>query len=257
LSKGLLATLAGFLCLWIVLDRTASALGSVRGEAGLVVCAAVLAAAVVVEFAIARRTPRQALATLGLRAPGAPVLLWTIALCLALLCFFPFFALATQTYIGFRPDAALLAIGMFAQGGIAEEVVFRGFLFRRFREKHSFWRAAFYSAIPFTAVHALLFLSFDFPVALASLLVAVSLSFPLTWLFERGGNSVWLPAIVHAVVQASIKLVVVEEAAFQTMAIGWMAISAIAPWLLFALRPDGTIPLRPGGSGVPDARSPG
>jgi membrane protease YdiL (CAAX protease family) len=176
---------------------------------------------------------------------------------LALLCFFPFFALATQTYIGFRPDAALLAIGMFAQGGIAEEVVFRGFLFRRFREKHSFWRAAFYSAIPFTAVHAVLFLSFDFPVALASLLVAVSLSFPLAWLFERGGNSVWLPAIVHAVVQASIKLVVVEEAPFQTMAIGWMAISAIAPWLLFALRPDGTIPLRPGGSGVPDARSPG
>ena len=90
-----------------------------------------------------------------------------------------------------------------------------------------------------------------------ALLLAVSLSFPLAWLFECGGNSVWLPAIVHAVVQASIKLVVVEEAAFQTMAIGWMAISAIAPWLLFALRPGGIVPLHAGGSGAPDERSRG
>jgi membrane protease YdiL (CAAX protease family) len=236
-ARSLAATLAGFLLLWLVLDRSAAALGSFRGEQGLVVCLIVLAAAVAVEFVLSRRAPLPALAALGLRAPALDALAWTLALVAALLCFYPLFALFTGTDIGVRADAAWLAIGILAQGGVAEEVVFRGFLFRRFREGRSFWRAALLAAVPFIAVHALLFLTFEFSIALASLLVAVSLSFPLAWLFERSGGSIWPSAIVHAAVQGSIKLIETEDAAFTGLAIGWMAISALAPWALFALRP--------------------
>jgi membrane protease YdiL (CAAX protease family) len=125
--------------------------------------------------------------------------------------------------------------GLFAQGGIAEEVVFRGYLFRHFRAGRGFWPAACLSAIPFVAVHLTLFASLDFAVALASLLVALSLSFPFAWLFERAGNSIWPPAILHFAVQGSIKPVDADGAGFLHLAIGWMILSAVAPWILLLM----------------------
>jgi membrane protease YdiL (CAAX protease family) len=155
---------------------------------------------------------------------------------MGLLAFYPLFAGTTGAELTPRPAAAILAAGILAQGGVAEEVVFRGFLFRRLRQGRSFWRAALLSAIPFTAVHTTLFFSLDFAIALASLIVALSLSFPLAWLFERSGGSIWPPAIVHAVVQGSIKLVEARADVFMSMAVVWMIISAVAPWTLFALK---------------------
>ena len=70
-----------------------------------------------------------------------------------------------------------------------------------------------------------------------SLALSVSMSFPLAWLFERAGNSIWPPAILHFVVQGAIKLVDVPDSAVGGMALAWIAIAAVAPWLLFALRP--------------------
>jgi membrane protease YdiL (CAAX protease family) len=136
-----------------------------------------------------------------------------------------------------RPDWLLLA-SLFAQGGIAEELVFRGFLFRHARKGKSFRSAALLSSIPFVAVHLLLFLDMDFAIALAALLVAISISFPLAWLFERSGNSIWPCALVHFVVQGSIKLVEAPGEQFLAMATLWMLLSATAPWLFFVvLRP--------------------
>lgn len=233
----LVAVLAGFVVLWLLLDRCAAWLGSFRGEAGLAICAFVLVAAVAMEVLITRQRPSSALTSLGLTLPSINVLATTLALCVALVCFFPLYALSTGSTLTLLYGWPWLLVGMFAQGGIAEEIVFRGFLFRHFREGRTFWRAALLSAVPFTAVHLLLFVSLDFPVALASVLVAVSVSFPLAWLFERAGNSVLPPALLHTVIQASIKLVETDAVAFQTMAIWWMVLSASAPWLVFLIRP--------------------
>jgi membrane protease YdiL (CAAX protease family) len=231
--------LVGFAVLWAVLDRAAYALGSFRGEAGLVVCAAVLVVAVVIERLLAGKSLRESVADLGLHAPSARAALWSLALGGALLLFYPVFALASGAQLALRPDWVMLAVGMVAQGGVAEEVVFRGFLFRRFREGRSFWRAAWLAAIPFVAVHALLFLSLDFWVALASLLLALSISFPFAWLFDRSGRSIWPSALVHAVIQGSIKLVEVGDA-FASMSIAWIALCTIAPWVVFLMRPAET-----------------
>lgn len=228
--------LVGFVLLWLLLDRSAAWLGSFRGEAGLAVCALVLAAAVATEAAITRQRPASALKSLGLQLPAMNVLAATLVLCIALLLFFPIYAFVTATPLALIDGWPWLLLGMFAQGGVAEETVFRGFLFRHFRRGRSFWRAALLSSIPFVAVHLLLFASFDFAVALASVLVAVSVSFPFAWLFERAGNSVLPPALLHTVVQASIKLVETDAVTFQNMAIGWMALSALAPWLVFLIR---------------------
>jgi membrane protease YdiL (CAAX protease family) len=223
--------------LWIVLDRSAALLGSTRGEWGLIVCALVVVCAIAMEGVLSGRAPRAALLALGLRMPRLRALGWTLALCAALLAFFPLFSAVTGSPLALRADAAILAAGMFAQGGIAEETVFRGFLFRRLREQRTFWRAAIASAVPFVAVHLPLLGSLGITVGLASIVVAVSLSFPLAWLFDRSGASIWPSSIVHAVVQASIKLVDAGDA-FMPLALAWMGLTAIAPWAFFFLLRD-------------------
>jgi membrane protease YdiL (CAAX protease family) len=232
------AVILAFIILWLLLDRGATALGSFRGEAGIVVCIVVLAAAVVAERLLTGRSPLQALAALGLRLPNARALVWTVVVMAALLCFYPVFGFLTGAPVVIAPGWYLLIPGLFAQGGIAEETVFRGFLFRHIREGRTFWRAAWLAAVPFVSVHLLLFLSLDLAVAVASVLVAVSLSFPLAWLFERSGNSIWPPAIVHFVVQGSIKLVEPDPNSFLMLAIAWMLLGAAVPWLFFLLREE-------------------
>lgn len=242
----MIRVLIGFVVLWAVLDQGAALSGSMRGEAGLLVCAVVIAAAVFVERTGFRRPPVAALRDLGFRWPHWRATLLTLALSLALLAFFPLYGLATGVPITLQPNAAWLALGMLAQGGIAEETVFRGFLFRHLREGRTFWQAAWISAIPFVAVHLTLFLTLDPAVAAASVAVALALSFPFAWLFERGGNSVLLPAMLHFAVQGLVKLIAVPDAAqFTTLAIAWMAVSASLPWAVSLLRPPAPIPPPP------------
>ena len=69
--------------------------------------------------------------------------------------------------------------------------------------------------------------------ALTTLLVALFLTFPFAWLFERAGNAIWPSAILHFAIQGSIKLLDVEAASFLGFAVGWMILSAVAPWIVF------------------------
>lgn len=238
-ARELAATLLGFLVLWFTLDRSAALLGSTRGEFGLVVLALVLAVAIGCESVLSRRPPIEAAVMLGLRWPTSGALAMTLAISLVLVTYFPAFTAATGAQLHPLPGAGLLALGMLAQGGVAEEVVFRGFVFRRLRAGRTFWHAAWLAAAPFAAVHALLFLQLDWPIALASLLLAVSMSFPLAWLFERSNGSVLAPAILHGVTQVGIKLVDAGEH-LAPLALGWMALCAAAPWIVFLLRPQST-----------------
>ena len=49
----------------------------------------------------------------------------------------------------FYPGWISLLPGLFAQAGIAEEVLFRGYLFGHMRVGRTFWRAAAVSMLPF------------------------------------------------------------------------------------------------------------
>jgi membrane protease YdiL (CAAX protease family) len=152
-----------------------------------------------------------------------------------LLAFYPLFSLVTAQPLGLREGWPILLPGLFAQGGIAEEVVFRGYLFRHLRRGRSFWRAAFLSSLPFIAVHLLLFATLEPLLAFSALLVSVSLSFPFAWLFDRSGGSIWPPALLHFVVQGSIKLVTVPETSSTELALAWMAYATLLPWVVFLM----------------------
>lgn len=225
--------LLGFFAIWAVLDLSARLTGSVRGESGFLVMALTLATAVAVEFGLFRARPGDALSALGLRAPNRRGTLAALALGAALLAYFPLFALVTGNGVRLVDSWPWLALGIFAQAGIAEETLFRGYLFRRLREGRQFWPAATLAAVPFILVHLVIFLTMDFALAFVSVLVSVSLAFPLAWLYERSGNSIWPPAFLHFIVQGAIKLVAVDAAEFVPLAIGWMIVSALAPWAVF------------------------
>ncbi len=238
-----------FVVLYLTLDRLAAGLGSTRGEAGLVVSAVVLALAVVVEWRLTRRAPGECLLALGLGAPTRTSMLAAVGLSGFLLACLPFLARMTGVELALRPNSAWLALGMLAQGGVAEEVLFRGFMYRHLRRERTFWRAATLSALPFAAAHLPLFWSLEGSVALLALAMSILWSFPLAWLFDRARGSIWPGALLHAVMQGGIKLLVDDQAAFGKLALAWVALGLAAPWMFFLLREAG--PQSPG-AGAPE-----
>lgn len=229
--------LVGLLLLWLALHGSASVLGSLRGEWGLLVAALVLIVAVVWESLIGGSSFAKAATSLGLKTPALYPLLGAVAVSAALICVLPLCRFFFGTPIVVTPSWYVYVPGLLAQAGIAEEVVFRGYLFRHFRRGRSFWRAALLSALPFVLVHLLLFATLDAMVALASLALALSLSFPLAWIFEASGNSIWPPAVVHFVVQGAIKLVEIPGPDFLPIVTIWMLAGAVLPWILILVPP--------------------
>ncbi len=111
--------------------------------------------------------------------------------------------------------------------------------FGHLRRGRSFWRAATISMLPFVAVHVFLFFTMPWPIALAAVLLAVALSFPLAHLFEVGGATIWAPALLHFVIQGTVKVVVVSDEGSWAFPLVWMAASGLVPWLsLIVARPQ-------------------
>ncbi len=241
-------TIVAFVLMYFAFDRLAAQLGSTRGEAGLVVCAVIVALAMLVERWLTRAPLRVCVVALGLGMPAARALLAAAALVAALLACLPLLAALTGVELALRAGAAWLALGMLAQGGVAEELLFRGFMYRHLRRTRAFWRAAALSAVPFAAAHVPLLWSLDTTVALLALGMAIAWSFPLAWLFDRAHGSIWPGALVHAAMQSGIKLLVDDVAEFQSLAVAWVALGIAAPWLLFLLREPREGRLRPDGA---------
>ena len=74
------------------------------------------------------------------------------------------------------------------------------------------------------------------PVALAALLLSLVLSFPLARLFDLGGSTIWPPALIHFVVQGTVKIVEVSGPGSPAFPLVWIAASAVIPMLVFVLR---------------------
>jgi membrane protease YdiL (CAAX protease family) len=214
---------------------SATMLGSDRGQRGILIASLVVAATAAAEWFLPRRQRGAAIRSLGLGLPrakglvvasGAAFLLW-----LAALLFVRTRAMAPTFYPGWMS----LLPGLFAQAGIAEEVLFRGYLFGHVRVGRTFWRAAAASMMPFVGVHLVLFFSMPWPIALASVLLAVVISFPLAYLFELGGNTIWAPALLHFVIQATPKILAFSDGV-ESFALAWIAASAVIPLLVFTVK---------------------
>ena len=202
---------AGVAVVFALFHWTAQALGSDRGQAGILIGLLVVTATLVVEAVLFGQRPVSAARSLGLGLPRARGLAAAVAVCVALLLVVPIFAKASGASPTFLSGWLSLLPGLFAQAGVAEEVLFRGYLFGRLRQGRTFWRAAGLSILPFAAVHLVLFLTMPWPIALAALLLSIVLSAPLAHLFELGGGTIWAPALLHFVVQGTVKVITFSD----------------------------------------------
>jgi membrane protease YdiL (CAAX protease family) len=229
---------ASVLALFLLLHASATVLGSFRGEAGVAVTALVLAGTLIVQREVYGDTVARAGIAVGLGKP-TPGSLWiALAIGFLLLLTIPAVAAATNERPSMYPGWPALLPGLFAQAGVAEETLFRGYLFGNLRRSHPFWKAAWISAGVFVAAHLLLFATMSWEIAAASTLLALAVSFPLSHLFELGGRTIWAPAIVHFVIQGGVKVVEMlgSPMAYQ---MSWLAACAAVPWLALAFPSTG------------------
>lgn len=222
--------------LFALMHTIASAWGSTRGEAGLAVGAVMLAATLVADRLLFGASPCASLRALGLGAPTRVGLLVGGVLCGLMLAALPGAAIIAGARINLRSDWLWLAAGLLAQAGLAEELLFRGFIFGRIRTNRSFWRVVLLSLPPFVLAHMLLLLSLPPALAAASLALSVVVTPALCHLYELGGRTIWAPALVHAVVQGAVKVVDTEGGDPMRIALLWIAVCAAAPYIAFMWR---------------------
>lgn len=238
-----LRLLLGLSLIFGLFQWSAVALASNRGEAGLIVGLFVVGGTLAAERLLFGSRVFAAARTLGLGAPRAQGLVLVGGISVVLVSVVYLFAQATGASLGLFPRWISLVPGLFAQAGVAEEILFRGYLFGHLRRGRSFWRAATISMLPFVGVHLFLFLTMPWPIALAAVLLAVALSFPLAHLYEVGGATVWAPALLHVIIQGFVKVVVVSGDGSSAFPLVWMMASALVPWLsLFVARPHPMMP---------------
>ena len=227
--------LLGLAAVYGLFEWSASRLGSTRGESGLLVAALVVGATLAVASAVFRRPLVATAMGIGLGRPRLRGVLVAAGICVLILCVVPLFALATGTTAATDPAAPSLLPGLFAQGGIAEETLFRGYLFGHLRKGRTFWRAAILAMLPFVAVHLLLFATMPAAIAAAALTLAVVLSFPLAHLFELGGATIWPSALLHFVIQATVKVVTFTGEGAAAFPLVWMLAAAVIPFAAFVV----------------------
>jgi membrane protease YdiL (CAAX protease family) len=218
------------------MSATASLTGSLRGEAGLAICALMISAALAVERVLFGTNPGPALDLLGLRRRPSGGLLPVVLVTLPLVAYYPGLGIITGTLVPLREGWILTAIGVFLQGGVAEEVIWRGFLFRHLRDGRGFWTASFLTMVLMVLAHVVLVWSLDPVSAGAAIIISAIIVFPMCHVFELDRGAVWSVALMHAVVQGVPKLVDVPAAIASLAIVGWAVLSTLAPLLVFAYR---------------------
>jgi membrane protease YdiL (CAAX protease family) len=228
----------GLSLVFALFHGSATALGSDRGQSGILIGAMVVAATAAADRLLLCRQRGVIFRHLGLGQPRATGIFSAVGIAIVLMTIALLFVLGTGMTPAPYPGWISLLPGLFAQAGVAEEVLFRGYLFGHIRQGRTFWRAASLSMLPFVFVHLVLFFSMPWPIASASVVLAIFISFPLAYLYELGGNTIWAPALLHFVIQATVKVLVFPRGA-ESFALTWMAASALVPLLVFAVKaPD-------------------
>jgi membrane protease YdiL (CAAX protease family) len=222
--------LVGFGLLWTVLAGAAQL--DPTAAWGVAVLAAVLVVGVVVEGVL--HGSRRPLRRLGFARPPTRGLWLAAGVSAAILLVYPLTGAVTGTSITLRPGWPVLLVGVFALHGLAEEIVWRGYVFRRLRVGRSFPAAAVLSMPLIAVTHVPIAVAAGPVIGLGAMAVAATTAVPLAYLFETGRGTVWAPAIVHTAID-SFKLVVIPAAALTTFSLLLVAVSLLVPLLALAV----------------------
>lgn len=237
----IILVITGYLILYGVFELMAKLTGdTILPRNALLITICVLAAAVIVELVFFKSKFSELVKVLGLGKPGAKAIIASLVITLSLFLCYPLITLITGYKFIIPDNWLILALGVFALHGIAEEVLYRGFLFRRLREGRSFWNAAWIAVVFFTIAHIPILINQGLLVGGMAVLLSVVSSIPFSYLYEKGNNSIWAPAIVHAAIDTIIPILAAGQMdTAATMAVTlWMAASMIIPYSTFLMIRD-------------------
>ena len=228
IGSAILFSILQFGSTWLtgILDQT---------RAALIITTVMLVTALVLERLFFKRDTAQGLWALGFDRPNGGAILVAAIIALLMLAFFPIFSLATGAKISLKADWLWILLAIVTFNGIGEETLFRGYVFGGLRREAglSFRQAGFISMLIFAAVHLLLFIGNPFFVGLLGTLVAIASAFPMAYLFERGNNTIWAPALLHVGTHA-IRLVDIAEPNYFTAVGIWLAMQIGMVFLVYA-----------------------
>jgi len=204
------------------------------GTWGLAILAVVLVTAVVVERVIFRTPWPGMIGRIGLGRTNIRSLIVAGGVSALVLLVYPLSAAISGESVQLRSDWLWLLVGLYAFHGLAEELVWRGYAFRRLREGRSFWRAVWLTMPLIAATHLTIVFTLGPAVGIGAMLVAAVTTIPLSYLYEAGGNSVWAPGLVHTAIDA-FKLFVIPAAASATFPFLMVGVSVVIPLLVLAV----------------------
>ncbi len=236
--KKMILIIAGYLLIYGVFELMAKITGdTIKLENAMVISVSVLLSAVIVEMVFFKTRFTEFVTRLGLGRPGKRSIIASIVITVLLLLCYPLITFLTGFQFKLPENWLWLFIGVFLLHGIAEEVMYRGFLFRRLRESRSFWKAAWFAVIFFTLAHIPIIINQGMLVGGMAVLLAVVSSIPFSYLYEKGNNTIWAPAIVHAAIDTVIPILAAGKMD-ETSAIAvslWMFFSMVIPYLSFII----------------------
>lgn len=229
--------LLGFILIYGALEVMARLLGDVLPTANaLLITGVVLMMALVVEMGLFQQRWPQVLTALGLGWPGWRALGIALLISALQLAAYPLISWLTGYRWTLPTNWVWTMVGIFALHGVAEEVLYRSYLFGRLRHGRSFWRAAWLAVLLFALSHLPILWNQGLVVGGMAVALAIGSSFPFAYLYEQGRNTIWAPALVHAAVDTVIPILAAGGMADggQQAALLWMGVSMVLPYLAFA-----------------------
>ena len=230
--------LIGAVVMFLILQVGVTLLISVVDQtwSALIATAAMVAFALAFERLALARRPVEAQRAMGWVRSNYRAVLVAVILSAAMLIFYPIASLVIGAPITLKTDWLWILIGAIVLNGIGEETLFRGFIFGHLRRAGiSFVCAGLITLGIFTTIHLLLFLQNPFVVALAGTMIALVASFPLAYLFERAGFSIWPTVILHGATH-TIRLVAIPEPYSMQVLVAWLVLQIGMPFLIWAFR---------------------
>jgi membrane protease YdiL (CAAX protease family) len=192
-----LAFLTTFLAGWWALDAFVT---SPPDPVSATVALASAAAVLVIGQRVLGWPWREIPASLGLGRPVpravavAGIVGSAVVLCL------PLGARAAGVTLELRANWPAVLLGALLFHGLAEELVWRGFVFGHLRRTRTFWRAVAWSVPLIALTHVPIVVSNGLAVGALATLTAAATCLPFAYLWERGGGTIWAPALLHGLI---------------------------------------------------------
>jgi len=175
---------------------------------------------------------RQSFREVGFGVPDWRVFGIAVLISTLMLAFLPLYSSLANVRLSLQSNWPWILAGTVCGVGIAEETLFRGYVFNFLRRSLTFWRAATFSMILFGAMHLLLLLWLPFPVAVAAILLAVIAAYPSAYLFEAGNRTIWSSTILHTTALAT-NLFEIPVDQVVTVSLAWSGVIIISLFLTF------------------------